>query len=551
MTLGSDGRTYADVNTAADKDGLPEAPTGSGALAASSEAEHPWGSRPWNHPDTTSPTLQSSHSGSTSPARVRNSISGPSSQTLLEIQNQYSQSRPPIGHAQTHSYSRSQSKASLDPSAAAKFTHRLSFGFNDDKENSAQAENGYEIDLLSSRPFGARGGDGTTQQNGGLLRIGGTASRDSSIPPSRASDSGLSGSIPVGLTFGSHNAHFGSMSHHTPSSSIHSQRPSISGLSGNFQVQPNGVKYNDLANSTQEAELRDKFTKFGFQDNAERRISNQLDNGIDPSYSPGHSALPLASQANGGSPMWTETSGGLKTFNNNHDNLSTQPFADQVNFNKPLRFGEAGSVSPATSDYRRAIQSPKFYSVGGTPPVAPEQIYRPSSRDPRMPQGPNELDRRLQNLQIAQQQQLLYASNFPGQYPPPHLFDYSVPSFRSQNMAYGYGGSIPSFAPMPFIPTRSTRDADVGLGVRSLLLEEFRSNSKSNKRYELKVMLIFSYWVQYHRSITNCCNRIYTIILLSLAVISMDRGSSSRSLRQQTAMRRTRSFWRSNLMHCS
>jgi hypothetical protein len=32
----------------------------------------------------------------------------------------------------------------------------------------------------------------------------------------------------------------------------------------------------------------------------------------------------------------------------------------------------------------------------------------------------------------------------------------------------------------------SAKDQDVGVGVRSVLLEEFRSNSKSNKRYELK-----------------------------------------------------------------
>ncbi|RFU25676.1 hypothetical protein B7463_g10667, partial [Scytalidium lignicola] len=489
--LGREDFVVADVNPTADKDGLPEVPTGSGALAASSEAEHPWGSsRPWNHPDTTSPTLQSSHSGSTSPARVRNSISGASSQTLLEIQNQYaSQSRPPIGHGQASSFSRSQPKGgSLDPSSAVKFAQRLSFGFNDDKENSGQTENSYEVDLLSSRPFNPRP-DGTASQNGGLLRIGGAASRDSSMPPSRASDSGMNGSMPIGgLTFGNHNAHFGSMSHHTPSSSIHSQRPSISGLSSNFPIQPNGQKYNDLANnSAQEAELREKFTKFGFHDNSERRVSTQMDNGIDPSYSPGHSTLPHANQLNGGSPMWTDVSGGMKTFNN-YDNLSAQAFADQVNFNnKPLRFGDPGSVSPATSDYRRVMHSPKFYSVAGTPPGGSEQIYRPSSRDPRMSQGPNELDRRLQNLQLAQQQSLLYANNFPSQYPPPHLFDYStLPNFRSQNIPYGYGGSVPPFTPMQFIPARPARDADVGLGVRSLLLEEFRSNSKSTKRYELK-----------------------------------------------------------------
>ncbi|KAH8821529.1 armadillo-type protein [Xylogone sp. PMI_703] len=481
---GREHLVVADISSTADKDGLSEAPTGSGALAASSEAEHPWGSsRPWNHPDTTSPTLQSSHSGSTSPARVRNSISGASSQTLLEIQNQYAQTRPPIGHGQASSFSRTQSKSTLDP--AVKFTQRLSFGgFSDDKENSGQTDNGYEVDLLSARPFNPRA-EGAASQNGGLLRISGAASRDSSMPPSRASDSGMNSAIPIGLTFAGHNPHFGSISHHTPTSSIHSQRPSISGISTNFPIQPNGQKFNDLGNSAQEAELREKFTKFGFHDSTERRVSTQMDSGIDPAYSPGQSTLTHANQLNAGSPMWSDVSGGMKTLGN-YDNITAQPFAEQVNFNKPLRFGDPGSASPAMSDYRRVMHSPKFYSVGGTPPVSSEQIYRPSSRDPRLSQGHNELDRRLQNLQLAQQQSLLYANNFHGQYPPPHLFDYTLQNFRTQNVQYGYGASIPPFSPMQFVPARPSRDTDVGLGVRSALLEEFRSNSKSTKRYELK-----------------------------------------------------------------
>ena len=46
---------------------------------------------------------------------------------------------------------------------------------------------------------------------------------------------------------------------------------------------------------------------------------------------------------------------------------------------------------------------------------------------------------------------------------------------------------MPPYPPTQIIPTRPAKDQDVGVGVRSVLLEEFRSNSKSNKRYELKV----------------------------------------------------------------
>lgn len=40
----------------------------------------------------------------------------------------------------------------------------------------------------------------------------------------------------------------------------------------------------------------------------------------------------------------------------------------------------------------------------------------------------------------------------------------------------------------PSIPRGPAREHDVGQHIRSPLLEEFRNNSKTNKRYELKVL---------------------------------------------------------------
>ena len=45
----------------------------------------------------------------------------------------------------------------------------------------------------------------------------------------------------------------------------------------------------------------------------------------------------------------------------------------------------------------------------------------------------------------------------------------------------------PNFAGGPITPVPPSRDLDSGRGARSVLLEEFRANSKSTKRYDLKV----------------------------------------------------------------
>jgi len=466
-------RTVTDVNTAAGTDSFPDGPSGSGALAASSEADT-WGARtngPWNHRETTSPPLQPSHSGNTPPGHLRTSIPAGTTQSLLEIQNSYTQSRPVIG--QGAGFSRPQHKSSLDPSSGSfKFSRKSSFGFNDDKENSGQfasnADGSFDIDG-SSRPFRV---DQIGSHNAAFLGISSSASREGSMPPSRASDSGLSGS---GLPFGNSNQPFGSIGH-TPRSSIHSQRASFSGLPGSFPSQANGSRFTDAAQT--EVELREKFAGLGFGSDTEPANASQGSN-----YSPSHPNYAQNYQLNGGS-MWNDTNStgkGPHSFEN-HPNHA---FSDQSYLGKGHRFGERGSISPAGSDHHRGLNSPKYYSATATPPTGSEQIYRPGSRGPRVQPGPSELDRRLQSIHYAQQ--YMYSHPFQGQYPP-QSYDFLPPNFRQGAVPYGY--SIPlaaTYPQAPVIPTRPAKDQDVGVGVRSVLLEEFRSNSKSNKRYELKV----------------------------------------------------------------
>ncbi|CAG8970864.1 hypothetical protein HYALB_00000843 [Hymenoscyphus albidus] len=444
-------------------------PSGSGALRGSSQAD-PWGapaSGPWNAPDTTSPTLQSSHSGSASPTHHRNSLPAASQATLSEIQNSYQQSR--IG--QPAAYGRGAPKSSLDPSSGPfTFGRKPSFVYADDKENSSQfsgsgVENNYEYD------GSARGFKGEQFVPPNFLAVNGSASRDSSIPPSRTSDSGLNN---VNMPYG--NAPFGSIgASHTPTSSMHSQRPSFSGPSASYTSQGNSSRF---ADSTQlDAGLGDKFAGLGF---VETDPINPTHGALNPTYSPSQAKfVPQPFAHNGAAALW-DMPNGPKSING-HDRYGSQSFTDQGYFKPHLH--ERGSVSPAGSDYRRGYSSPKYYSSGATPPI--DQVYRPTSRGPRIPQGPSEMDRRFQQNILAQQAAYMYGSGpFQGQYPP-QAYDYPPPNFRPGNVSYGYQMPMPPYTPTQTIPTRP-KEQDIGVGVRSVLLEEFRANSKSNKRYELK-----------------------------------------------------------------
>lgn len=442
---------------------FPDGPSGSKALAAESEADT-WSAHangPWNAPDTTSPTMQS-HSGSTSPTHTRNSIPNAPSQTLSEIQNPYHQTRPSIGQGSSFG---SQSKSSLNPSSGSfKFVQKKAptFGYNDDKENSGQYGNNDAYDEIPPQ----------------YLAIG-SVSRERSMPPSRASESGRNGGS---ISFPNGNQKFGSIGHHTPSSSVHSQRPSISGPSASYSMQSNGMRY-DLAQN--ETDLNEKFAGFSLGRESDQTSSSQANNNAGNSYSPNHPGFAQQTQASNGSAMWAD--GHVSKVMNSYDPYSNQPFANQECFNKPARFTETGSVSPAGSDYRRGLNSPKYYSANGTPPSGQDQIYRPTSRGTRAPQGPSELDRRLQNIYQQQAQHAyMYGLHFQGQYPP-QPYEYLQANFRPGNMPYGYAMPVPPYSAAPTIPTRPAKDQDVGAGVRSMLLEEFRSSSKSNKKYELRV----------------------------------------------------------------
>ena len=149
-------------------------------------------------------------------------------------------------------------------------------------------------------------------------------------------------------------------------------------------------------------------------------------------------------------------------------------------------YGASYSHSPSGSESRR-MQSP-YYSSGGTPATFQQRAPSRGSFNSAAATGQAALlDRKLRGLQ---QEQQGYQPN-PLQYRQlPQHYDYHPQHALRMNPLAAYY----SMGPMPnllnsHIPRGPARDQAIGQDMRSALLEEFRSNSKTNKRYELKVCI--------------------------------------------------------------
>ena len=100
------------------------------------------------------------------------------------------------------------------------------------------------------------------------------------------------------------------------------------------------------------------------------------------------------------------------------------------------------------------------------------------------------LDHKLRGLQ---QEQQGYTASQPNPFhcrPPfTHAYDFHPQNALRMNPLAPYYPMTPApnLINAPPIPRGPAREQDPGQHLRSPLLEEFRNNSKTNKRYELKV----------------------------------------------------------------
>ena len=434
----------------APEEAFANGPSGSGALAATSEADGPWVNRSTAWGATDSAQTRST-SGSTSPNRTRQDPSVHESPYYPQLPMQ-----PAIGQRGGNLSGRAQS-STLDPQSGP-FKYPKYTDFVDEKENAGpfgmpKTETDPRLSGYNNRL------DRRSSQDRSYLNVVGGASRDSSLPPSNHSEADVHQQANGFNDYAYASASAGS---------LHAQRPSLPKHSLSMSAQQaNKLAYNhNVANPMDEDEL-----------------SSELDRTLSFAQGPNGAVVALSQLPQYQQPM-------VQPFQFNPVSQSWENGYDVAAAAAAAAYGKRPSVqgrsSPSGSAYRAAVGSPKTFA--GTPQPMADPWPRPSSRDPRL--AP-ELDRRLLGQHFIQPPPSYYPHFYGPNYQqfPPQVYDPYAAGFRPP-VAHipGYGLPInPYLAGTAGVPIRPTKDQDPGKGVRSMLLEEFRSSSKSNKRFELKV----------------------------------------------------------------
>ncbi|KAI4870947.1 ARM repeat-containing protein [Hypoxylon rubiginosum] len=453
----------------------PSAVSGSAQLNSHSQAA-PWVSRGgiWNQTGSAHPG--SSSSGSTSPTRTRDSFQ----HNYTDVQNNSHgfQLRPPVSQNGSAPPNRTVAPGPLDPSTSSfKYSGGYGDSAGDDRGNSnlyASNSNG-QLDFEAASLY-RRNSNDPTYNNLGHSRQGTLTSRQAESSAQTPSHQ-----------YGDNSHYFSKIPGHTKQQT---QRPSIS---GNSIALPSELgRSNAFGFGTADASTRDLEESFrgslSLEDNSESINGGYAANGhFNPASQP--------FQLDPGSQPWQHDIGPSNSMGFNQ-NMPESSWADPVtmalkNARRIVAVGERGS--PAGSSYRTSVNSPRGFS--GTPNARADPWSRPGSRDPRMLQ---ELDRAQHGSQYLNQQPGFYPPNYYNtnlsQFSAPYDQYVQNPNFRSQVQLPGFGLPVNYLPGLP-VPARPSRDQDPGKGMRSAVLEEFRSNAKSNKRYELKD--IYNYIVEF------------------------------------------------------
>ncbi|KAI1312133.1 ARM repeat-containing protein [Xylaria venustula] len=219
------------------------------------------------------------------------------------------------------------------------------------------------------------------------------------------------------------------------------------------------------------ADLNESFRALGLEDTSESM------NGY---VSNGYSSPSQQFQLNPTSQSWQhDFHGASRNFNHG----TTQDTWDEVPHSSypNTKRGSVERNSPAGSSYRPQLNSPR--NLSGTPnPRSSNAWNPPASRNPLVSQ---DMDRQQPGAQYPNQPSAFYPQyiNSHPQYPMVYdQFVQQTPNYRHQVSTFGFGMPPNSVG----FPLQTSRGKDLAQGVRSQLLDEFRAQTKANRRYELK-----------------------------------------------------------------
>ncbi|KAI1393930.1 ARM repeat-containing protein [Hypoxylon trugodes] len=464
-TIGGSLNSRRDVGTSREsEEHSPSTTSGSAQLNSHSQAA-PWVSRGgiWNQPGGAH--QGSSSSGSTSPTRTRDGFQ----HTFPEVpsNSHIFPSRSSVGQNGSTPATRTMAPGPSEPPAPFKYLG----GFGDSLGGERGSSNLYtsngnsQLELENPNLYRRNSNDPT------FLPLG--HSRQNTLASRQLETDGQTPSHRYG-----DNSHypFTKLPAHTKSQV---QRPSIS--SASVTLPPEQGRSNAFAFGSVDASGHDLEETFNnaltLEDSSEAANGGYVTNGhFNPASQP--------FQFNPGSQPWQhELGNNSRAFGQNMQDTWTEPLGTSL-YNSRRGPGERGSPA-GSGGYRPSVNSPRAFS--GTPNPRADPWSRPGSRDPRVLQ---ELNRTQHDSQYLQQQSGFYPPNYYNglsQFSAPYDQYVQNPNLRSQVQLPGQGYGLPmNYIPGIQVPLRPSRDQDPGKGVRSVLLEEFRSNAKSNKRYELK-----------------------------------------------------------------
>jgi hypothetical protein len=187
----------------------------------------------------------------------------------------------------------------------------------------------------------------------------------------------------------------------------------------------------------------------------------------------------------------THFSGMESTFQSTQGHLNKTPTSRLDPLAAPhyagMPYGGRGTLSPMANDYRSNIHSP-YYSAAGTPPTGPESIRSTPASGASSRTSHNDqmlLDQKLRNLEAYHYDQNPFAMGSLHQQLH-HVHQYELQgqglAVRLNPQAHPYAAQLGNYPVAPRFPAREPENQ----AVRSPVLEDFRMNSKTNKRLELK-----------------------------------------------------------------
>ncbi|KAI0417335.1 ARM repeat-containing protein [Xylaria grammica] len=254
------------------------------------------------------------------------------------------------------------------------------------------------------------------------------------------------------------------------------QRPSISNASVSMASETTRGQAFTFSNDSAHTDFNEAFRRGMSLEDTMDSLNGYASNGYSNSAVQPFQPNP---QPNPNSQPWQyEINNGSRNFShgNQQDAWVDAPHTSYSN----ARRGSVERSSPAGSSYRPQLNSPR--NLSGTPNIRTDAWNRPIQRNPIVPQ---DLDRQQGGSQNPHQSPgcftPYYGSQIP-QYSASYDQYTQVPGYRHQVPAPGYGMQM-NYISLALPPGR---DKDPAQGTRSQLLEEFRTQSKANRRFDLK-----------------------------------------------------------------